>query len=136
MDRRLARHLEALAGQLASEGVPRTKVLATIKAYNHACRSGTGDRLSPARVRHAIPLLQAPFYAMRCVPGITNTCGGIKIDEKARVLDAAGRPIRGLYAAGADAGGVFGRHYAGFLGWALASGRMAGSSAVEGNLKP
>ncbi|MFA5489332.1 MAG: FAD-dependent oxidoreductase [Candidimonas sp.] len=123
--------IEALADQLAAAGVPRADVLSTIRAYNQACENGTGGRLSPPRVRHGIPLIQAPFYAMRCVPGITNTCGGIRIDETARVLDASGQPISGLYAAGGDAGGVFGRHYAGFLGWALASGRMAGKSAAK-----
>lgn len=123
--------IEVLAEQLAREGVPPAKTLSTIKAYNLACESGTGGRLTPPRVRHGIPLIQAPFYAMRCVPGITNTCGGIRIDGKARVLDVSGHAIPGLYAAGGDAGGVFGRHYAGYLGWALASGRMAGMSAAE-----
>jgi len=122
--------IEALVEQLAREGLPPPKVLSTIRAYNQACKSGTAGRLIPSRVRHGIPLIQPPFYAMRCVPGITNTCGGIRIDGRARVLDALGRAIPGLYAAGGDAGGVFGRHYAGFLGWALASGRMAGTTAA------
>jgi succinate dehydrogenase/fumarate reductase flavoprotein subunit len=123
--------VEVLAEQLAGEGVPPAKTLSTIKTYNLACDSEAGNRLIPPRVRHAIPIVQAPFYAMRCVPGITNTCGGIRIDGKARVLDGLDRAIPCLYAAGGDAGGVFGRHYAGFLGWALASGRMAGASVTE-----
>ena len=34
--------------------------------------------------------------------------GGLDINEKAQVLNAACRPIRGLYAAGEAAGGVHG----------------------------
>jgi predicted oxidoreductase len=73
---------------------------------------------------------KAPLYAVRCVPGITCTTGGVCVDGRGRVLDRENRPIPGLFAAGVDAGGVFGRHYAGFLGWALVSGRLCGSSAA------
>ena len=39
-------------------------------------------------------------------------------------------PLPGLFAAGVDAGGVYGRTYGGFLGWSLVSGRQAGCSAA------
>ena len=124
--------LEVLAERLVEDGLPAARLLATLAAYNEACDRGTAEHLRPARVRSAVALRVAPFYAMRCVPGITNTCGGIRVDAQARVLAASGAPIEGLHAAGTDAGGVFGRHYAGFLGWALVSGRRAGLSASQG----
>ena len=45
-------------------------------------------------------------------------------------LDSDGDPIAGLFAAGVDAGGVYGRRYGGFLAWSLVSGRTAGANAA------
>lgn len=43
---------------------------------------------------------QGPYYAMIVGPGALDTSGGPAIDERARVLDTAGKPIPGLYGAG------------------------------------
>jgi hypothetical protein len=51
------------------------------------------------------------------------------VDEAARVLDAAGRPIRGLFAAGADVGDVYKFGYAGGLALALTFGLRAARTA-------
>ena len=64
-----------------------------------------------------VPIERAPFYALRCKAAITATCGGIAVDDQLRMLDAEGLPLAGLYAAGVDAGGVYGRTYGGFLTW-------------------
>ena len=58
-----------------------------------------------------------------------KTLGGLQTDLQGRVLDAAGAPIPGLYAAG---GGVHGyRSLEGtFLGGSLFSGRQAGRAAA------
>ena len=122
--------LEELARQLSGEGVSAERFIHEIETYNEACRSGSGAGLSPPRIRYAIPVEKAPLYAVRCVPGITCTTGGVAVDGQGRVLDREKHPIPGLFAAGVDAGGIFGRHYAGFLGWALVSGRLCGSSAA------
>lgn len=58
-------------------------------------------------------LTKAPFYAVRTYPGDIGTKGGLATDEKARVLDAAGRPIGGLYAIGNSAASVMGPAYPG-----------------------
>jgi succinate dehydrogenase/fumarate reductase flavoprotein subunit len=68
---------------------------------------------------------EAPFYAIETRPGITFTQGGLRIDASARVLDEAGRPIPGLYAAGADTGHVFDGGYAGGLALAGTFGLLA-----------
>ena len=54
-----------------------------------------------------------PFWAAVLRPGDLGTNGGLKTDQWARVLDAADRPIEGLYAAGNSAGSPFGRSYPG-----------------------
>lgn len=61
---------------------------------------------------------------------VTHTIGGLRIDERARVLDESGQPIEGLFAAGVDAGGWSTGGYASGLATALVFGRIAAESAV------
>jgi succinate dehydrogenase/fumarate reductase flavoprotein subunit len=68
--------------------------------------------------------------AVRVSPGITHTIGGVRIDERARVLDSVDRPVDGLFAAGADAGGISTGGYASGLAAALVFGRIAAESAA------
>ena len=49
------------------------------------------------------------------------------------MLDASGNVIPGLLAAGADAGGVFNRAYAGGLACALVFGLRAAATATAGH---
>jgi succinate dehydrogenase/fumarate reductase flavoprotein subunit len=69
--------------------------------------------------------------AVRVSPGITHTIGGVRVDGQARVLDTEGRPIEGLFAAGADVGGISTGGYASGLAAALVFGRIAAESAVR-----
>ncbi|MFN3937030.1 MAG: FAD-dependent oxidoreductase [Gemmobacter sp.] len=81
------------------------------------------------------PILRPPFHAVEVVPGSFGTFAGLAADGAARVLDAGGAPIPGLYAAGADAASPFGGFYpAGGinLGPALAFGFVAGQHAATG----
>jgi 3-oxosteroid 1-dehydrogenase len=59
------------------------------------------------------PVDKPPFYAIALYPGDVGTCGGLLTDEDARVLDADGRAIDGLYAAGNCTASVMGRTYPG-----------------------
>lgn len=59
------------------------------------------------------PIRRAPFYALPLVPTPLGTALGLRIDERARVLDAAGEPIPGLYAAGNDADSPMAAEYPG-----------------------
>lgn len=59
------------------------------------------------------PIGKAPFYAVPIQLGDLGTKGGLKADAQARVLDRAGRPIPGLYAAGNASGSPFGHCYPG-----------------------
>ncbi len=75
---------------------------------------------------HAID--QAPFYAVKIVPGDLGTKGGLVTDERARVLRPDGSVIPGLYAAGNVSSAVMGHTYAGpgaTIGPALAFGYLA-----------
>ncbi|MCS7269027.1 MAG: FAD-dependent oxidoreductase [Geminicoccaceae bacterium] len=59
------------------------------------------------------PLREPPFYAVALWPTPLATSLGLRIDARARVLDAGGRPIPGLYACGADAQHLFAGEYPG-----------------------
>ena len=65
------------------------------------------------------------------VPAITFTFGGVLIDDRARALDERGAPIPGLLAAGADAGGLYVRAYAGGLAAATVFGLRAAETALD-----
>lgn len=126
-----AESLQALADLLHErEGVDRAS-LATLDAFNAACHAGAGAAFDPPRAHDRDPVETPPFYAVRARGGVSATCGGIRIDAAARILDREDRPLPGLYAGGVDAGGVFGRTYGGLLGWALVSGWLAGTGAAK-----
>jgi succinate dehydrogenase/fumarate reductase flavoprotein subunit len=79
----------------------------------------------------ASPKLRTPpFTAVLVRPGVTHTYAGLAVDAAARVLGAGGRPLGGLYAAGADVGDVFTGGYASGLAAALVLGLVAAESAA------
>jgi succinate dehydrogenase/fumarate reductase flavoprotein subunit len=69
--------------------------------------------------------------AVRVAAAITHTIGGLRVDERARVLDEQGEPLEGLFAAGADAGGISTGGYASGLASALVLGRTAAETALS-----
>jgi fumarate reductase flavoprotein subunit len=60
--------------------------------------------------------------------------GGLRVDTERRVLNNAGRPIPGLYAAGEVTGGVFAGNRLGgnAITEIIVSGRIAGNSVSNG----
>jgi succinate dehydrogenase/fumarate reductase flavoprotein subunit len=80
-------------------------------------------RIDPGDLPFAAP--DGTRLAVRVKPGITHTIGGLRVDEHARVAD-------GLYAAGADVGGISTGGYASGLAAALVFGRIAAESALGG----
>ena len=84
------------------------------------------------------PLADAPFYAIKMVIGDLGTYAGIVTDANARALDAEGRVIPGLYAAGNDMASIMGGNYPGAgitLGPALTFGYIAGRHLAENTAK-
>jgi succinate dehydrogenase/fumarate reductase flavoprotein subunit len=80
------------------------------------------------------PIEKAPFYAIKVLPGSFGTFAGLKADARARVLNAAGEPIPGLYVAGSDQANVMGGHYPSGginIGPAMTFGYIAGRDAAD-----
>lgn len=128
--------LEDLADGLAGLGVSRRGFLATVAEFNGAIATGDGAALPVPRRRSPFGLVEPPFRALGVRAGITFTLGGIDVDASMRVLDRDGRPMPGLYAAGADAGGTYDRGYMGGLVLGLVQGRAAGRSAAAHSSVP
>ncbi|MBV8779324.1 MAG: FAD-dependent oxidoreductase [Alphaproteobacteria bacterium] len=123
--------IEALARDVEPWGYGG--VAEAVASFNAAMVSG--DATEPPRTANRRPLRAPAFHAIEVQPAITFTHGGLSIDAQARVLDAAGRPISGLLAAGADAGGTYHRAYAGGLAMASAFGLEA-ARTVLADLRP
>ncbi len=78
-------------------------------------------------------LTKAPFYAIRIYPGDLGTKGGLVTDAAARVLNEAGQPIAGLYAAGNTSASMMGPTYpgaGGTIGPALVFGFLGAEAAL------
>lgn len=116
--------LEALADAMELNwGVPAAEVKAEIGQWNR----GTVD---PPRTTPPRAIIDPPYIAVRCVPSITLSNGGLAVDSQMQLLGRHGQPIPRVYVAGADAGGVYVGAYAGGLAWATVSGRVAACSLV------
>lgn len=82
------------------------------------------------------PIEKGPFYAMPIYPGDIGTNGGLRTDERARVVDEKGSPIGGLYAIGNNAASAMGESYPGAgvtIGPALTFGYLAARDALGVN---
>ncbi len=84
-----------------------------------------------AQAHEVVPLPDGGVK-VRVYAAVTHTLGGLRVDERARVLDETGTPVPGLYAAGVDAGGVATGGYASGLAQALVLGLTAAESAAAG----
>ncbi|WP_281256487.1 FAD-dependent oxidoreductase [Novosphingobium guangzhouense] len=116
--------IEALAAKIH---LPAEAVMRTVANMNAYAKTGVDpefgrgmnpyDRMfgDPASAPNPNlgPIDTAPFYAVPINNGDLGTKGGLRCDARARVLDGAGAPIPGLYAAGNNAGTPFGDTYPG-----------------------
>src|SRR5712691_11620283 len=85
-----------------------------------AARAAGGRVVDPAALPFETPA--GSRIAVHVAAAVTHTIGSLRVDTRARVLDEAGRPLDGLYAAGVDAGGGATGGYASGLAQALVLG--------------
>jgi succinate dehydrogenase/fumarate reductase flavoprotein subunit len=103
------------------------------EALGERVRDRTVAQLVATAPREArVALADLPFDpppgtvdAVRVVASITHTIGGLRVDDRARVLCADGSAVDGLYAAGVDVGGVATGGYSSGLAQALVLGLAA-----------
>jgi fumarate reductase flavoprotein subunit len=124
---------ETIAGLAGALGVDAQNLTVTLEQYNRAVASNQPGSLAVPRTGKPKPL-RAPFHGLKVVSGITFTMGGVLIDGRAEVLDAAENPILGLYAAGDAIGGLMGGYRGGYTGGlmqAVVTGILAAENAVN-----
>ncbi len=122
--------LEALA---AAYGMPAAVLADTVADYNRAVEAGGKDAFGKDLGQAACRVAVSPFYAIRLYPKVHYTPGGVRIDQRARVIDLHGNPIPRLFAAGEVTGGVHGASRLGScaLTECLVFGRIAGQEAAR-----
>lgn len=132
---------DTIAGLAEALDLPARMLQATVDGYNAAC--GTGEfqpsvkdglatqGLNPEKSNWSRPIAVAPFFAYPIISGICFTYGGLKTNSKAQVVDADGRVMPGLYAAG-EAAGLYHQVYTGATSVLRGAvfGRLAGADAA------
>ncbi|MFD0487729.1 FAD-binding protein [Saccharopolyspora spinosporotrichia] len=124
----LADSVDELALLPPEWGYDGAEIARQIQACNDAATRG--EEPMPGRAYDNTPLTEGPYYVVEVRPAITFPFYGVLIDEHSRVLDSAGRPIAGLFAAGADAGGLYYQAYAGGIAPAIVQGLAAAERAA------
>jgi len=119
--------LDALFETVSTWGYDASAGLATVRSFNAAIESGE-DQVPPRSTARS-QLIEPPFAALEVQAAITFTYRGLTTDAHGRVMGATG-VVPGLYAGGADAGGLYHRGYVGGLVRGLSLGRDTGMTIV------
>ena len=88
-------------------GVDPAALAKTVEEYNALCEAGADSQFGKDP-KYLQPVVEPPFYGIHRYLRLSAMCSGLVIDEEARVLDADGQPIAGLWAAGNCTGGFYG----------------------------
>ena len=122
---------DTLEGIAAFFKVPVDNLKATVARVNEFAR--TGKDLDFGYRSRFVDLSTGPYWMYRGVPSVHHTMGGLKINPKAQVLDAAGKPIPGLWAAGEVTGCTHGTNRLGSNAYSdiIVFGRIAGAEAAK-----
>jgi 3-oxosteroid 1-dehydrogenase len=143
-DAGIAVRADSLAELGAQIGVPVSEFTQTMTRFNENASAGEDPDFSRGRSAYdryygdptitpnpnLRPLVKGPFYAVKIVLSDLGTCGGLKTDERARVLREDGGVIAGLYAVGNTAANAFGTTYPG-AGATIAQGLVYGYIAAR-----
>jgi hypothetical protein len=96
--------LEELARKLE---IDPANFVATVRRYNEVVASGKDSDFGKPADR-LIPVEKAPFYGIHRRVRVSAICSGVLVDANHQALDAAGKPIKGLYLIGNLGGGFYG----------------------------
>jgi hypothetical protein len=134
---------DTIAGLAEAAGLPVDAIAATVERFNGFAAAGVDEDFGRGEDEYdtffagagtpnkaLVPVDQPPFYAARFVLSDLGTKGGLVTDAAGRVVDTAGVPIPGLYAASNSTASVFGSAYPG-PGAPLGAAMVYASLAVE-----
>lgn len=127
---------ETLEDVAKTAGVNYDTLKAQVERYDQLCKNGFDEDFlkDPALL---IPVGEGPYYLFKHSLGLFATSDGLHVNLDNQVLDANGEVITGLFAGGADAGGLQGDTYdvgicpGSQQGWGIQSGRVAAKYVAE-----
>ena len=93
-------------------GLPAEAVAEELAAVAGYAQGDVPDPFGRSSFEHT---LTEPYAAIKIVPALFHTQGGLVVDENARVLRPDGSAIDGLFASGGAAMGISGHGAAGYL---------------------
>lgn len=142
-DAGIAHRADSIAGLAPKIGVDESTLTSTVERFNENAAAGVDpDFLRGASAYDRYygdptvtpnpnlrPLNRGPYYAVQMVLSDLGTCGGLRVDDRARVLREDGHAIDGLYAIGNTAANAFGTTYPG-AGATIAQGLVYGYIAA------
>ena len=122
-----SKNIRDLAKQISIDEETLTN---TINRYNELCKANNDADFG--RPREFLKAIEPPYYSIPLWPVLFNTQGGPRRDKEARVLDADGKPIPRLYAAG-EFGSIWGFLYQTSTNFSetIVFGRIAGKNAAS-----
>jgi tricarballylate dehydrogenase len=134
----------SIAELAAKLGLQPQRLEETVASFNAAVKPGSFDHttlddcrtegLTPPKSHWAQRIDTPPFIGYPLRPGITFTYLGVQVDDRARVLTAAGTPFTNVFAAGEImAGNILRKGYLAGIGMTIGTvfGRIAGESAAR-----
>jgi succinate dehydrogenase/fumarate reductase flavoprotein subunit len=133
-------------------GVDPSQLEATVQHFNEGARRGEDPEFGKGADPHSRfrgdathqpnpavgPVGDGPYYALALHPGDLSTVGGLDTNGRAQVLNAAGQPIPGLYAAGLDMNSMMRGGYPGggsSIGPAMTFGYIAARHMAKNSAK-
>ncbi|WP_326546429.1 3-ketosteroid-delta-1-dehydrogenase [Mycolicibacterium sp. ND9-15] len=148
-DAGIAHRTQSITRLAEKMGVSESALSSTVQRFNENAIAGTDSdfqRGASAYDRYygdptvtpnpnLRPLEQGPFYAVKMVLSDLGTCGGLRADDRARVLREDGSAVAGLYAIGNTAANAFGTSYPGAgatIAQGLVYGYIAANDAADG----
>ena len=120
-------HGKTLEEAAAAAGINADNLKATVEKYNGFVAKGSDDDFGRAASYLTKTIGEGPYYIVEQKPRFATTMGGLVINTSMQVLNEAGEPISGLYAAGENCGQVMGDDSPSGANnaWALTSGKLA-----------
>ncbi|GAA4102425.1 FAD-dependent oxidoreductase [Zhongshania borealis] len=137
---------DSLSGLAKKLGIDEAGLITTVARFNRGARKGQDPDFHRGESAWDVygtgepsvvlaPLEQGPFYGAEVSPADLGTCGGLRVNHHAQVIDVFDRPIIGLYCAGNASGvGCPGASYGGgggTIGPAITFSYIAGKALLR-----
>ena len=129
IDKDMIQRADSVADLAKKINVPEGNLQKEIDAHNAATRGEIKDRFGRTIYKNQ---LRAPFYFLSVMPTSLISLGGVRINDKAAVVNDKGKPaLPGLYAVGEVASGYRDGGYrtGDSMMFCVVSGRIAGKQA-------